>query len=774
MKTLSTPPRLILVAVILCSIVAYASSPIWPIRRTIDLSSGFGDFREGRFHAGIDIRTGGRTGQRLLAPVDGYVYRLKMSYRGSGKALYLMGDDNHIYVFYHLAALNEEIDRVVKRAQLSVQRYYIDIYLPRDSLRVKQGDILGLTGQTGTGAPHLHFEKRTVDNKPINPLVNGFPITDTVSPTINYVGFEMTDDRSLFSNGERQVFLSPVITDVPGEYALEYTQYITHPFGLLVDGWDKMRPGGMKQSIYKLTAYLDDKPIYESKFDTLDFDSDPSVRAEYDYPVTVDSGMQVRRLFTKMGNEFPGSRALNRYGGVVGADESLHYGAHVMRVVAEDCFGNTMSVRINFVWGPDQRLFVNDSIVNDTLGEKEYRTSLYFTPVHSYPELAIDSVFLVAQRGTKWVPTADAVTHQLDNGRVRIDVPVRRMIYTIPFALAVQSSLGPIIIDKPFSGIRSRAGKDVKMELRPREDGLIVHLGTKAKVASQAQLVLYYRDSLLGRELPPRYYNRDNYYFFIPAQKRYSRVDRIDVIWSEDTLIRPAHSEVVHLAAVGFKDVDTVDFDSTLFVEIGRDDLFAPIFVNIKQIRVVGASAFGLASALYEVLPTTFPVRKPFIIRGRLPQATTLEDYIGLCWLDEDKDKWVWLDDNKFADGFFRASSIGGGRFGLVADGDPPVIDRMNLIPKRTVLTSRPLIEFRLIDSLSGFLDDRNIDIRIDKKWMIPEYDPESKWCRTQPVEPLEDGEHHLAIVVTDQSGRRTEQYVLFYVKDSERAKSRR
>ena len=61
----------------------------------------------------------------------------------------------------------------------------------------------------------------------------------------------------------------------------------------------------------------------------------------------------------------------------------------------------------------------------------------------------------------------------------------------------------------------------------------------------------------------------------------------------------------------------------------------------------------------------------------------------------------------------------------------------MNLIPGRTVESPYPHIEFTVTDSLSGIGDDQSFDIRIDKNWLIPEYDPETGICRVRPVEPL-------------------------------------
>jgi len=91
----------------------------WPLRETIDLSSGFGDFRQGHFHGGIDLRTDGKVGKPVFCPVDGSLWRVKMSYDGYGKGLYVKDKLGYIYVFGHLSSFPLKIDKPVKAAQIA-------------------------------------------------------------------------------------------------------------------------------------------------------------------------------------------------------------------------------------------------------------------------------------------------------------------------------------------------------------------------------------------------------------------------------------------------------------------------------------------------------------------------------------------------------------------------------------------------------------------------------------------------------------------------------
>ena len=77
--------------------IAFAQTDyIWPIKLAPDLSSRFCDHRNGHFHAGLDIRTKGRSGYRIYAVGNGYIYRISIAHNGYGKALYLRLEDGKI------------------------------------------------------------------------------------------------------------------------------------------------------------------------------------------------------------------------------------------------------------------------------------------------------------------------------------------------------------------------------------------------------------------------------------------------------------------------------------------------------------------------------------------------------------------------------------------------------------------------------------------------------------------------------------------------------
>ena len=121
----------------------------WPLAGPMKVTSPYGErmhpiIGEEAFHRGVDLRA--RYGSPILAPADGVVL-----YTGStteyGNMLVVLHGSGIATVYGHLW-------------KFAVHSYE----------RVKKGQLLGYTGNTGfSTGPHLHFEVRQ-DGEPTNPL----------------------------------------------------------------------------------------------------------------------------------------------------------------------------------------------------------------------------------------------------------------------------------------------------------------------------------------------------------------------------------------------------------------------------------------------------------------------------------------------------------------------------------------------------------------------------------------------------------------------------
>jgi len=174
-----------------------------PLDIPLYLSGNFAELRSNHFHTGIDIKTQGVEGQRVLAAENGKVSRISVSPYGYGLALYIEHPNGYTTVYGHLKSFNADIERVVRKKQYEEESFRVD-FAPDEELFVEKGRLIALSGNTGgSGGPHLHFEiRRTADSHPLNPLKFGFDIKDDIPPRIRGVRFHPLSDTTLINATE--------------------------------------------------------------------------------------------------------------------------------------------------------------------------------------------------------------------------------------------------------------------------------------------------------------------------------------------------------------------------------------------------------------------------------------------------------------------------------------------------------------------------------------------------------------------------------------------
>ncbi|HCS20973.1 MAG TPA: hypothetical protein DIW47_10520 [Bacteroidetes bacterium] len=220
---------------ILFIIISYASiaQPVvfrFPLDTIPLLSGTFGEFRGTHFHAGIDIKTYGKTGLPVYATASGYVSRIKISPYGYGKAIYLTHDNGYTSVYGHLSGFNPELEAYIRKHQYAKKSYNVELFPGKSHFKVKQGELIAFSGNTGGSyAPHLHFELRDSKTQEIlDPLRFSLPVPDSLPPQLNAIKVVNKNRKFKWSTGhypeEARVYTnsdSLYRLKVPeGEYAL--------------------------------------------------------------------------------------------------------------------------------------------------------------------------------------------------------------------------------------------------------------------------------------------------------------------------------------------------------------------------------------------------------------------------------------------------------------------------------------------------------------------------------------------------------------------------
>ncbi|KFD39557.1 M23 family metallopeptidase [Schleiferia thermophila] len=272
-----------------------------PLELPLQLSGNFGELRTNHFHAGLDLRTGGVEGKKVFAAADGYVARILVSAYGYGKALYIQHPNGYMTVYAHLQRFNTAIEQYVRQEQYKRESFEVDLYPEPGMLRVKKGEVIALSGNTGGSAgPHLHFEIRDQGSeRAINPMAFGFEVPDSKPPEfLQCMVYELDED---FLEIQRRIL--PVRRVSPSVYRLEKdTVSIPVLAGLGVETVDYKDGSGFKFGVYTLSLYVDGELIYKFSADAVRFDETRYLNAHIDYDYRVNSGRNVHQLFVLPGN----------------------------------------------------------------------------------------------------------------------------------------------------------------------------------------------------------------------------------------------------------------------------------------------------------------------------------------------------------------------------------------------------------------------------------------------------------------------------------------
>ena len=319
------------------SFFAQQSAYSWPIDSPLVITGTYGELRPNHFHAGIDFSTSGKVNLPVYAVADGYVSRVRISPVGYGKSLYVTHGDGRVTVYAHLNSFFNLLDSML-RAEIYRQRVYEIDFLPDSgSVKVKKGQIIALSGNSGgSTGPHLHFEIRDeITEVPLNPL-HHYKIKDKVPPDLSHVAFYDLADTCW----PKLASLSRIRMLRPDSAVFE-RDHITLPhaiIGLGFSGLDRMAQNGNRGNIHAVQVLLDGRQIYSHHLSAISFDESRYVN---EYSETF-AKVKIQRCFQS--TIYPASmynRVFNK-GRILLADTAYH----LLKLVLFDEVGNRTSAQV--------------------------------------------------------------------------------------------------------------------------------------------------------------------------------------------------------------------------------------------------------------------------------------------------------------------------------------------------------------------------------------------------------------------------------------------
>ena len=309
--------------------VANLHNPLPSLPRPLVLSGNFGELRNNHFHSGLDFKTGGRTGIKVVSADSGYVSRVTVSPWGFGRAVYVAHPRTGLTTVYgHLEAFAPKIDKRAKDEQYRRESFNLDMEFAPGELPVSRGETIGLSGNSGSsGGPHLHMDVRhTATGDAVDPMpyFSGI-ITDNVAPRVRSIGVYAVD-------GEGH-------TGTPSSVAAGAAEPSFSAWGRIypaIKAYDHMTSTSNIYGVKHMSLEVDGKEVYRRTIDRFSFSDTRAVHTLVDYPTLRKSGSWM--MVTKVPESDPLFYMIDaENSGILEINSERRYKC---AFVLEDAFGN--------------------------------------------------------------------------------------------------------------------------------------------------------------------------------------------------------------------------------------------------------------------------------------------------------------------------------------------------------------------------------------------------------------------------------------------------
>ena len=736
---------------------------LWPTNASNWLTATFGESRSRRPHAAIDIKTWNKTGYKIFATRDGYVSRIRVSPFGYGKALYLTLDTGEIVVYAHLEGFVEGLNEIVIREQDKKGRYRVNKYLKSSAYPVKKGDVLGFTGETGIGVPHLHFEMRDAQNRPINPLSKGFKIKDTVAPIpLKFVVIPLNHSSRINDDFKPQFF--KIVKKGPGRFVIPEPFSFEGRVGLGISSYDMSGGVHNKFQVYELRLLIDNKFHFAVKYDRFSYTYAKHAIFDRDYRLARKGFGRINRLFQvpenklgvyKYANRAKGALIYESDAGIAGQKEQLLPGVHSFRIELRDYKGNLSTIDGKF--NVEQRF-----LMNTVATQQDSALLIEGFDMNS----AAKSGFVIIERakwkhGAKWAPwdTLDFAT----NGKTAFDG-------IFPVNLPLYNSAGTGMLYRAQAVIPGAArswptvlahGKSIEnrpvalnMELSFFDDYARIAVTSNQPLWRPPFIEITLGD---GSTVYPTPIQKDaeTYLVIIPlteitglnnrivaqGQSANSQIGIAELLFDNTPIQK---GRVAHFYAA----------DSMLRVDFKKSSLYKNIYMRVRKDKERSGRQKKFYSGIYNIEPGDVPMDYGAMVSIKYDSTVADPTKLGVYYLIGQK-RWVFID-NKLdaARQEVSARVLSFEKFALRIDEQPPVVEFRTPSRKRA-LVSDGTIRVYAKDALSGFASEESFALTIDGENIIGEYDPENHIIDYKPRNPLTSGRHKLKFVATDKCGNR-------------------
>ncbi len=708
---------------------------VWPLRLAPALSSTFGESRSRAFHAGIDLKTWGETGHPVQALADGYIWRVRTSPWGYGRALYQKLADGRIVVYAHLEGFAAPMAELVQQAQQQRGRYSVDLYFKEGEIPVLGGAVIAWSGESGAGPPHLHLELRDANNVAINPLLHGFAIADTIAPTLQRVAITPHGHSAQVEGGHDPYVLNLRWQPGRGEFTGARPVQVLGKVSISALMYDRADAAPNKLAPYRAALHIDGDPVFAARYERVGYGD--MHQMYLDRPLAAFKG-GVGRFYNLC--RLPGNR-LEFYEGPDDGMLNLAKGRHEAVVVVADVNGNESRARFGLVVD-EPPVIAGARIVEKADGAFiKARLSDADDPLVEV-ELASSRDGETWRRVDRRQSRPGPLKWQIHRNASYWRIQARDPAGATAFAICRLSNAGAAA---PTFSLERRSHADfVELVMR------------YAQVPSATPLVR--ADTV---NISPRQTGLREFRVAVPLDASDSAAGSVllrtpkaavqKVVFDRQFVQPGAAAKLTYAGGA---------------VELGfaAASAYAPFFPQVETFEPRVPAALMAAGPAFALGPDVsfdrkVELRLRYDHRGTLPP-----EKLGI-YREVAAEKWSLVSNEWDAVGRQMVARVRRfGRYALLADLEAPEISSLQPA-EGAVVGSRPEIRGAVRDQGAGIGREADIEFELDGRPLIAEYDPEAGRVYGHLLEDLSPGAHRLVLRVRDMSGNQAETHAEFTVR---------
>ena len=726
----------------------------WPTDAGDAYSSNFGEYRDNHFHMGLDIRTNGIIGHKVYAVESGFISRIVTNYSGYGKAIYQKTISGKTIVYAHLDKFNPVMERVVKLQQSKNKKYSIRTNFSSNEFRVKKGEVIGYTGETGYAyGPNLHFEVRDDADAALDPLNNGYLISDRVNPVMNKIAL-VPLSRGALINSSPLVQTIPLFRDKNGVYLFADTVSVMGDFGLAIQAIDKREGSKYKYQFHKAEFFVDDKPTFSLNYNRIPYAQTNNVRTLVQYELKKQNLGEYQKLYRLPEHPKMAVHDLEETGVL-----SMSPGYHKAEIKITDAAGNEaiargiflgtfpMSINVKEVSRDDKVITLSMNPIRGGLAIRD-AVAYSFTPF-GLPDIKVSNIH------TQKVGKNLHISFSKEEAKNRI------------FQILAINQIGAIATPYHWSNYNSMISVldiNPKLDITHTEGGIFFQIEMDQYAPAKVKLKL--SNDNIFKSYPVTQIQPTVFLSEMLSTRVLNNIKYVDVSLTNGDLSRETRFNFIPgIAEPNMKTV-ILSKDKNCSIQTLTNTVYSPTAVWIEKVNKHAPVKNGYhLSSVYQLQPFDRVLKDEFLIGLRYNQRLSGHTKMGIYYYDEKAEDWEYVPTKNnpknniltaYLDQFHAVTIIQD----LVTPKILKSFPANNGHYKGTDITK---IVIDVDDTISGIEPkEKSFSVILDGQKLFCAYQPLKKQISYGFDRAMSPGNHELDITVIDKVGNKIEKKILF------------